>query len=380
MTDPKRVVYLIDSLTSGGAQRQLVELVKGLDKTRIVPSVVTYHDIPFFRKELTDAGIPVSCINKKDKIGLSFLNGFLDELRREKPDFIHSFLNVPNIYARIAKLLGDVKGVVTSERNVSINDRFGLKVGEKLTWRLSNAIIANAHAVKDILTARIGIDPSKIRVVHNGVDPVRFRKVNLKKMSEIRQKCQAFRQNSILIGLVGRIAPQKNHLGLVKAIRWLLNKNPNLDLRVGFWGKVTHQAYGQTLKRAVEELRLRERVFFLGAENDMASVYAACDAVVLPSLWEGFPNVALEAMSAGRPVIASAIVDNKKIVDDGIDGFLVEPGSVDNLASAIQKVIELPKSERIALSKRASEKVIKEYSIARMVENTMQVYREFELC
>ncbi|MBW1923273.1 MAG: glycosyltransferase [Deltaproteobacteria bacterium] len=376
----KKGVYLIDSLTSGGAQRQLVELVKGLDKKTVSPTVVAYHDIPFFRKELLDADIPFSLIEKKDKLGISFFRQFLVALKRNPPDFIHSFLNVPNIYARVAKLFGGVKGVVTSDRNISLTQRFGLTLGEKMTWRLSDVIITNAHAVRDVLINRIGVPPSRIRVVYNGVQAERFSMADREKVAEIRKRCRANKKGTLLIGLVGRVAPQKNHLALLVAMRRILDIRADLDIRVGFCGAEADPIYAQKVRHAVSELRLNEKVFFLGVEKDMASVYQACDVLVLPSLWEGFPNVVLEGMSARRPVIASDIVDNSQIILNGKDGFLVEPNNVESLAYVILTVITLNEDERRAICERAWKKVVSEYSIDKMVQNTMQVYREFGLC
>ena len=376
----KKCVYLIDSLTSGGAQRQLVELVRGLDKNYIMPSVVTYHDIPFFRNELLEAGIPYLCIEKKDKIGASFLRDFLRILKQTRPDFIHSFLNVPNIYARVAKLLGGVSAVVTSERNISITQHLDLTIGEKLTWRLSDVIITNAYATKDILVQRIGINAEKIRVVYNGVDVARFTMPSPENVYKIRQACKAQTANTKLIGLVGRIVPQKNHLCLIKAIRLLLSRRPDLDLKVAFWGSTPDAAYIQEVREYLKDSNLEEAFFFLGAESDMASVYSACDIIVLPSLWEGFPNIVLEAMSANRPVIASDIVDNAKIITNDVDGFLTLPDDAENLAHVILKVVNLPEDERKSLCGRGFEKIIREFSTNRMVENTMKVYEEFGLC
>jgi glycosyltransferase involved in cell wall biosynthesis len=380
MGTTKKVLYLIDSLSSGGAQRQLVELVKGLDRSVISPSVMTYHDIPFFKNELIEADIPVICIKKNDKIGVSFLREFLLELSRLKPDFIHSFLNVPNIYARIAKVLGRVNAVVTSERNISITDRLELKLCEKLTWKLSKVIITNSYATKAILMNRIGVDANRIRVVYNGVHAQQFENANPEKAIEIRNKCKAGDSGSFLIGLVGRVVPQKNHISLLIALRKILNLRPNLRLRVGFWGLEADEFYAKLLRNKIHELGLCENVFFRGEERDIGSVYAASDLVALPSLWEGFPNVVLEAMSAKRPVIVSAIADNEKIITNGVDGFIFEKDSIESLAATVLKIIELSESERKAVGARALKKVVTTYSIEKMIERTTMVYREFGLC
>lgn len=375
-----QIIYLIDSLASGGAQRQLIKLVSKIDKSLINPLVIVYHDIPFFRKELLDANVPLLTIKKNDKIGVSFFFKFVLEVRRQRPLIIHSFLNVPNIYARLAKLFCPIQAIVTSERNISLTDRYELKIAEMITWRLSNIIITNTHKTKDILINKIGIDSHKIRVIYNGIEDELLLNFNQNKVDCIRKKCRAKNKRTFLIGLIGRVVPQKNHIGLIEAIKRVKTLIPDIELRVGFWGSKPDKNYFETLKRIIDDAKLSNDVFFFGIERDIASVYAACDIVVLPSLWEGLPNVVLEAMSAKRLVIASDIVDNSRIIFDGIDGFLFQSQSVESLVETLLKTIQLPEMEKKTIRELARKKVLKDYSIEEMVEKTMTVYRELGLC
>jgi glycosyltransferase involved in cell wall biosynthesis len=379
-TQPRKAVYLIDSLNSGGAQRQLVELVKGLDPLRVKASVVTYYNIPFFMGELEKANIPCYCIPKRDKLGVSFIHDFVKFLRKAQPDFIHSFLNVPNLYARMAKLAGAVSTTVTSERNTSLTQRLDLTVAEKLSWRLSDVIIVNANGIKELLVDKIGVDQGKIRVVYNGVRADRFDRPNPQHVARIRRACGAESQNTVLFGLVGRVAPQKNHLGLVRALQRVISLRPDFDIRLAFWGAPTDRTYAELVKRTAEELNIDKLIFFFGVDDDMASVYAACDVVVLPSLWEGLPNIVLEGMVAGRVVAASDIVDNRRIITDGVDGFLMAPDSIDSLTDVIIKVVSLPEEDRREIVRQARAKILKSFSVSYMVENTMRVYEELGLC
>jgi len=112
----------------------------------------------------------------------------------------------------------------------------------------------------------------------------------------------------------------------------------------------------------------------------MASVYAACDMVVLPSLWEGFPNVVLEAMCAGRLVVASDIVDNSHIIDDGKNGFLVRAGDSEDLSRVVMKVMGLPRDAVREIELKAEEKVSKYFSVQKMGQSTLEVYRDLGIC
>jgi len=375
-----RGVFLIDSLGSGGAQRQFVELVTSLDPDVIRPCVVTYHNIPFFQKQLVDAGIEHICLAKRDKLGASFLIKWLRFLKQNKPDFVHSFLNIPNFYARLAKLLGCVEIVITSERNISLTDSKVLIKLEKMFGRYSDRIIANAWGIKEVLTREIGIPDEHITVIHNGVTTDRFRRPCPKRVAEIRAKCGISQDCNVLVGLIGRVDKQKNQLGLLRAIAGIRSEIGFLPLRVGFWGSESDPGYAMQVRAVIADLALHPYVTLFGPDEDMASVYAACDMVVLPSLWEGFPNVVLEAMSAGRLVIASDIVDNSRIIDDGKNGFLVQAGDSEELSRIIVKSMGLSRDAVRDIELKAEAKVSTCFSVQKMSQLTVNVYKELGIC
>jgi len=377
---PARGVFLIDSLGSGGAQRQFVELVTSLDPNVIRPCVVTYHDIPFFQKQLVDAGIEHVCLAKRDKLGVSFLVKWTSFLKQNRPDFVHSFLNIPNFYARLAKLLGCVRIVITSERNISLTDSRALVILEKMFWRLSNRIIANAWGIKEVLTRKIGIPEERITVIHNGVTTDRFRRPCPKRVAAIRARSGMSEDGDVLVGLIGRVDKQKNQLGLLHSIAGIRAKIGYLPLRVGFWGSETDSNYAAQVRAVVSDLALQSYVTFFGIDEDMASVYAACDIVVLPSLWEGFPNVVLEAMCAGRLVIASDIVDNSHIVDNGKNGFLVRAGDSEDLSRVIVKILGMSSNAVRDIELKAKEKVSTCFTSQKMSQFTVDVYKELGIC
>jgi glycosyltransferase involved in cell wall biosynthesis len=380
MEKPITGVYLIDSLVSGGAQRQLVELVKNIDKTIINPIVVVYHDLPFYLDELNQCGIETILLSKKDKLGITFMTQFVRFLQRVRPEFIHSFLNVPNFYARLAKLTGTVKIVITSERNISLVNSWFLKWLERLTWRFSNCIIANAEAIKGILIEQIGIPSCRIFIVNNGLVVEHFSKFDSLKVSKIKDKMQVRCNGEYLIGLIGRIAPQKNHGALIDAISLIKRDHAEILIKLGFWGGETDIGYAKELKSKCLKVFSEDGVFFWGPEKDMASVYAACDLIVLPSLFEGFPNVVIEAMAAGRIIIASDVADNARIIEEGVTGFLVSPHSPEMLAERILAVLLMPDEDKAKIGERARKQVLQRYSVETMVNNTMAVYANLNLC
>ncbi len=379
MKNKKRGLYLIDSLSSGGAQRQFVELLKGLDRSWIEPIAVTYHDLGFFYDAIQAEGIRHVLIPKTGKFGLGVMRGLFGLARSFKPHFIHSYLNTPNFYARMLKLFGSVTSVITSERNVSITASPSLSAIEKACWRLSDRIIVNAIAIKDVLTNRIGIDPRRISVVYNGVSTQDFSGFDRKHVEKIRSQMGLPDHSGILIGLIGRLAEQKNHRLLVEAVAQVKQRLPKELIKVGFWGQNAQAGYREKLEKDIKRLKLSHDVRFFDAQKDMASVYAACDIIALPSLWEGFPNVVMEGMAAGRVVVASDISDNALLVNNSSTGFLFESNSVYSMQNALCQAIQMEPDTRITIGIQAREYIAQHFPNEKMARHTMAVYREIGL-
>jgi glycosyltransferase involved in cell wall biosynthesis len=179
-----------------------------------------------------------------------------------------------------------------------------------------------------------------------------------------------------LVGLIGRLADQKNHRLLLDASAELKNTHRVGPLKIGFWGQETQAGYRRMLEARISRLGLSGDVHFFKPEKDMASVYAACDLVVLPSLFEGFPNVVMEGMAAGRIVIATDIVDNAALIKTGVNGFLIRTESVRALADALNTFLRMSPVARRDMGRNAREYVADNFSIEAMVRNTLAVYEE----
>ena len=172
--------------------------------------------------------------------------------------------------------------------------------------------------------------------------------------------------------MIARLAPQKGHRVLFDALPRVLERVPEARVRV-----VGHEELS-----TVAELRayaagrgVADRVAFEGFRGDVPSVLRELDLFVLPSLWEGFGLVLLEAMAAGRPVVASAVGPIPEVVVDGESGLLVPPGDPEALARAIVRVLEdAVLAERLGRAGRA--RVEQVFGLDRMVERTDALYQE----
>lgn len=315
-----RVVQLIDSLATGGAERLIVEFgsrADGLDVDVQVVSLATPNDSPV-RKDLLAAGVDIQHVPPTkgrgllDRRRLSCLNGVLDDL---DPDVVHLHLETSTILGgRVARKLG-IPTVVTlhnTEPNVGRLRRPKLWLLRR-ALRRSDRVLAVGTSVARAWQAPLADVP--IEVVRN---PTRW--------SPVVEGARADRPTLIA---VGRLAEQKAYPDLLAAMTKVVSDHPLAHLLIAGDGPDR-----PNLEALVAELGLQRSVTLLGVRDDVGRLLQASDLFVMSSLWEGLPLALLEAMSVGLPVVATQVGDIGEIVPSDA-GSLVEPGDVDALAAAI---------------------------------------------
>jgi glycosyltransferase involved in cell wall biosynthesis len=182
-----------------------------------------------------------------------------------------------------------------------------------------------------------------------------------------------------VVGLFASFKPQKNHALFFRAARSVIERLPQTRLLlVGdllYGGIHGSDEYKREMGRLVDALGIRERCLFLGNRQDIDRLYCVCDLTVLPSFFEGTPNVALESMACGVPVIATGVSDNALIIPDGRAGYVIPQGDEAALGDKLYRLLE-DRALRLKLGQEARRWVETEFSMARLVEKTSQVYQE----
>ena len=370
----KNILFIIDSLGSGGAQRQMTLLAKHIDQTKFDISILIYHDSRHYEKELIDANIPVHYIQKNGYIDLVFFYSLIRKIIEVKPCIILSYLMVPNVWARLAGRLAGVKHIITSERNIDIGHSKTRVLIEKLLNRFSSSIVVNAEAIKESLIRTVGIPESKLQVIYNGVDVAQFSCPDADVIENYRNEFGLSATNKIIF-LPGRMQPQKNHISLVRAFCKVADNMPNGKLL--FAGEEIDQNIKDEIVKELSTHDLLGRAVFAGRQSNMSELYSLSDIVVLPSLWEGFPNVILEAMASERAVIATDIADNKRLVHDGVNGYLFAVNDDQKLSDLILTVLEHDDS-LIEMGKKGREIINESFSISEMVKNYQNLFLSFD--
>lgn len=346
----ERILLLIDSLESGGAQRQLVGLAKMLNERGYNLKLIYYRPHTFYKPILDSYAIDNECVkganNKWKRIFKIY-----QAVKQYSPSIVISYLDTPNIIACILKIFGLKFKLITSERNTtqSLNFRERIKF---LLMCVSDDIVSNSFTQKVFIEQNYPSIFSKVSVITNFVDTELFRPCPWAQNRQRNKPCH--------IICVGRVVTQKNVLFFLDALH-LLHEKGYLFHVDWFGSKENKPYYAQCLKR-VKMLALREIITFRDPADNIFEEYQRADVFCLPSIYEGFPNVICEAMSCGLPVVCSNICDNPLIVRDNSNGLLFNPYVVDDIVAKLEQFFGLSIVEKQQMGDRNREYAVHNFS------------------
>lgn len=362
---PWRVAYVIGELDKGGAEYQLYELLRGLDRARFRPAVFVLAAHGYWAGPIRELGIGVTEIAGTRSADLSRLQRLRGALRAARPHVLHTVLWSANSYGRLAAIGLGIPVVITAERNLIARPPWQIRV-ERLLDRWTTCYLLNSGAIADGLVGRQGLPAGKMRVVHNGIDLARVPPFSLGRVAA--RAALGFDPTRRLVAQVGRLAPQKDYPTFLEAARQVAAAARDVDfLIVGVGGLQSE------LEATARRLGLGERVRFLGLRHDVPALLGGVDVLALTSRWEGLPNVVIEAMATGAVAVATDVGGCRDLVVPGETGFLLPPGQPADVARAIRDVLESPPlAERLA--RAARQRVEAEFTVAAMVGKTTAVY------
>ena len=223
-----------------------------------------------------------------------------------------------------------------------------------------DGVIAISRVIRDLLV-RAGVESTKIRLIYSGIDPLRY---------ERQPDPLSVGDNSTVIGCLARLEERKGHRFLLQAAAILKTRGLKLKYRIGGEGPCRDE-----LEQLTDRLGLRDEVRFLGFVADTAEFLSTIDLFVMPSLFEGLGVAALEAMAAGKPVIATSTGGLTESVLDGVTGFLVPARDPAALTEAIAKLVRTP-SLAGEMGRQGRERVMQHFTLAQMAQRNESFYYE----
>jgi len=374
LTRKIRLFYLIGTLDVGGAEGQLVQLLKELDRDRFSATVCCLSSSAGpYADDVRRIGIEVH------QIGFRTLRPFphpqrvvrlffqlVGLIRQERPDIVHGYLFWAYVLGAFAARIAGVPKVISSRR--SLGNFKAKKPAYLLIERVSNAltslVIANSGAVRDDAIRQERLPAKKMVVIYNGVDSVKFAAPTAATLDEELQIGGA----SPVVTVIANFIHYKGHHDFFDAWRLVVAARPSAAAILVGEGpdrkKWEHWVASQGLKSSVR---------FTGSRRDVAAILSVSDIVAHPSHEEGFSNAILEAMAAGRPVVATAVGGNVEAIEDRRTGLLVPPRDPQALAAAILTLAAQPDRAR-QMGEAAQTRVRRCFSVTGMVRNYEAVY------
>ncbi len=364
------VVLLTSSLERGGAERQVVELANGLDDSRFRVTVCSLSNENPLAADLRDTNERFVVLPKTRKFDLALIARTARLLASLKTAVVHSFMFDAEIVGRLAGRLARVPAVICSNRCPHLGRARFKRWVARFTEPCFDVMIANSWAGFEYERDHQRVDAAKLCVIPNGVDTEVFHPgeaIELRREFDIPPAAP-------VIGMFAHFRGNKDHATLIEAAAMVLKKHHDARFLLvgGSDGDHENSLHGKT-RAAVSRLDIADRVIFAGARSDIPELCRLIDIKVLSTHFEGTPNVVLEAMASGRPVIASNVSDNARLIIDGRTGFVVPPRDASAMADRIARLIADPALRRdmgAAGRLRAEE----EYSVEALSRRTSDVY------
>lgn len=365
---PIHIVHVMPQIGIGGAETQLYALIINSDSQVVTHEVLYYSDSRDDEgfKLYTKAGIKYARIPRNKKRPIKFLRDLAAAIKARKPDIVQCWLSSGSICGRLAAILAGHKKIIVTYRGGQLGHPLFTRCLEFFT---GNKVyhLANSNACANMTAKRTGIAPAKYDVIYNGVDIKRF---TVEPIREQLKKQYNIPDDAKIVTMVGRLTASKNYPMLLRLAQKAKQENLNCHFLI-----VGHGEREQDLKDLVFQLDLNDIIHFLGLRHDVPAILKSSDIFCYTTLFEGFPNALLEAMTAGLPIITTDFDGVKELIQDGINGKIVNVNDIEKAYAALKYYIgndEVMKKYGL----NCQEKVFNDFTISKMVERTILYYEK----
>jgi sugar transferase (PEP-CTERM/EpsH1 system associated) len=367
------VAHVVHRFDVGGLENGVVNLINHLPPARYAHAVVALTEVTDFKRRIVRDDVTFHSMGKPPGHGMAIYRDLLRLFRTLGPTIVHT-RNIGASEAHLPARLAGVPVRIHGEHGWEVQDVAGGKRTHHWQRRLLRPLIhrhvALSGEIRRYLETRVGVDPTDIAQICNGVDVERFSPRIGERSGPVAER---FPDDVFVVGTVGRLSPVKHQRLLVDAFALAADRLP-LDVA----GKLRLVVAGdgpdrQSLERQVAGSGLADRVWLAGARDDVSALMANFDVFVLPSLAEGISNTILEAMACGLPVIATDVGGNGELVDATTSGTLVRSDDADAMANVIcGYALDPARIEREGRAARA--RAIARFSIDTMVARYDELY------
>ena len=374
-TVKRRVLFIITGLSTGGAETMLLKLLDRLSGERFSASVISLTTLGEIAPRIGALGIAAEALGMaRGWPSPRAVFRLTAKIKKVRPDIVHTWMYHADLFGGLAARLAGVKTIVwcvsngdLSREKTSAQTRLTAYLCARLSaWAPRHIVSCSETALR--IHAALGYRREKMSVIPNGFDLGRFQP-DARARRRVREEL-GVREDTPLVGFMGRFDPQKNHEGFFAAAGLLAQRIPAVRFVLAGLGICPQNA---ALKAAMERHSVAERTHLLWLRTDMPGIMAALDALALASSYgEAFPNVLGEAMACGVPCAVTDVGDSALIVGD--TGKTVEKDDMPGLAEALASLLALPPVERADLGGRARKRVAEHFEIGEVARRYEALY------
>ncbi len=362
------IVHVVHRFDTGGMENGMVNLFNALPPQRYRHTVVALTGYSDFRQRISAQAVEFHALQRAPGHGLGWAARLWKLLRQLKPDLVHT-RNLAALEAQFVAAAAGIRATVHGEHGRDVFDLHGRNWKYNLLRRAARPLVSNYIAVSQDLETwlrlTIRVPPRKLHQIYNGVDSAKFH-------PRAGARPAFAHPESIVFGSVGRMVEVKDYPMLTRAFIQLVHRQPERAerARLVIVGEGPARGVCQAL---LQQAGLAHLAWLPGERDDIAEIMRAFDVFVLPSKNEGISNTVLEAQASGLPVVATAVGGNVELVKAGVNGMLVAPGDVNDMAQALLGYLDSPAriAEHGGQARRQAEQ---RFSIAAMAEAYARVY------
>ena len=366
-----KVLHLINTLSAGGAELHLLTLCRHLKSKNVEPVVACLREhvkgSRSLRSDFARAGVNVIDLNADSRFDYRFFAGFARLVNTERPDILHTHLPRADVAGAFAQFLQPSLAWICSVHaiySVDWSGRWSLPL-IRFMWTRANRVLCISYAVRDWLINQ-GVPRAKIEVIHYGIESAPFAR------SKRDLRSQWNLAGHRVIGSIGRLEPRKGHQFLIQAMPELCRRIPDARLLIAGHDP---QGYSEVLQKLAVKLNIADKVRLVGFQEDVASFLHAIDVFAFATTSEGFGQVLVEAMAAGKAVVATNVPPLTEIAENENTALFVDAESPAAFASALARLLE-NSIDRHAMGQRARQRVETFFTAEKMAAATLSLYSE----
>lgn len=365
-TEKLRIVYILPELKIGGTETQVLYLARGLRTCGHEVRLLCLFREGRLADRAREYGIPLETLHAKNW-GPGVMVRIQRSLAAQPADVVHTFLFGFHFFAGLPARKAGARLILSSRRGLELDQPWKIHFIEKLGNTVADHVVANAEAVRLHFMKREGLACSKTSTLYNGVDMERFQPGRHREM--IRREL-GIEDGVPLVGTVANFSAPKGYPDLIAAAERVLRERPGVRFVFAgdgpLWG---------SMQEMVRQKGLEDRILFTGSRRDIPDFLAALDVFVFGSLWEGMPNVVMEAMAMEKPIAATPAGGIPELIDHGQNGLLVPLRNPEAMAAALFKLLDDP-AYAAALGRSARKKIEQVFTLPVTVEAHEVFYRK----